>query len=744
MISQGTVVRVEKHGADGVAHINMTDFPKLRIFLPVSEALEFVIIDSTPSKGNSKRVCHDSGQSCRWKQPIAPPSMPVNGPKLEELIDKVDMECHGFAIKPGTRVWVNLGLANGNWPALVWSVKKCRMDDLADILLAYKAGRYLVTYYGEHSLMWVKPQKVSLAVEDEDRSLIESLELWGRKHRQVRLVKITIMEMLTFERESAEAEIKRFQSLYDMCTANEKNACYTCGAPCSPLKCFGCDRRFHTLCLPCPALTVKHLPGVDNWICPCCDNKNLVDKVSIEKGVADNDEDGDNGGEEEQKMGLTPDWIISAAAFEVFGLEVPSTTNPVIRNLLDPCTNSKAAPNIPAEKLYDKKDNGLKLSNVWKGYYVLLNPDFTSQIQWRFVNRAIDEVESDSVPAVILICRNSTDTAFYQRLRPYPRVNLKRLSVLFKDYNHTPIGFGISIFCMASKNRRKELYPKFFSAFGSHGEPVIPVDETFVQTSEFWDLIDRLGDFTGNHDRDHWVKCSECAKWRIVDLKTSKGLENSNTAWTCSMLDPPHSSCSTPLTKMEYVGGHYVVRDDEDEYDPEFKMFDFGTEQEGQEQAQVDRKRVAERLQGVVEDLKRMRCIQKKRSIQSNQNTDLRSLTALELSRKARMAANKAYLSSLGDRSEDLNNASASLEDYALVSSAAKQLASHVAKVTCASEVDKARMNYQQVIHALAKEEAPLKSELEKIQAAKNQAKKNLEEAYNCAIEIEKEFAEAV
>jgi hypothetical protein len=29
----------------------------------------------------------------------------------------------------------------------------------------------------------------------------------------------------------------------------------------------------------------------------------------------------------------------------------------------------------------------------------------TLQVQWRFVNRAIDEVENGGVPAVLLICR---------------------------------------------------------------------------------------------------------------------------------------------------------------------------------------------------------------------------------------------------------------------------------------------------------------------------------------------------
>jgi len=36
----------------------------------------------------------------------------------------------------------------------------------------------------------------------------------------------------------------------------------------------------------------------------------------------------------------------------------------------------------------------LKLSNSWAGYHILLNPDYSAQILWRFVNRAIDEVEN--------------------------------------------------------------------------------------------------------------------------------------------------------------------------------------------------------------------------------------------------------------------------------------------------------------------------------------------------------------
>ena len=202
-----------------------------------------------------------------------------------------------------------------------------------------------------------------------------------------------------------------------------------------------------------------------------------------------------------ERMGLTPDWIIQAcdfclneetlkdkwnlslgaasgcrqlsrirfdksalfvaceqaAVFTVFQLPRPTPAQPYIKGLLDPCTNSLAAPNIPAELLYDKKArelavvpsssqlartwtvsasaslppccspppaasahagvieqllahlqwsccvhvhaqaNGLLVSNSWAGFHVLLNPDYSSATQWRFVNRAIDEVENDKV-----------------------------------------------------------------------------------------------------------------------------------------------------------------------------------------------------------------------------------------------------------------------------------------------------------------------------------------------------------
>jgi hypothetical protein len=50
----------------------------------------------------------------------------------------------------------------------------------------------------------------------------------------------------------------------------------------------------------------------------------------------------------------------------------PTADQPYIAGLLDPACNNKAEPNIPAELLYDKRDDGLDPANSWKGFHVLL------------------------------------------------------------------------------------------------------------------------------------------------------------------------------------------------------------------------------------------------------------------------------------------------------------------------------------------------------------------------------------
>ncbi len=52
--------------------------------------------------------------------------------------------------------------------------------------------------------------------------------------------------------------------------------------------------------------------------------------------------------------------------------------------------------------------------------------------------------------------------------------------------------------------------------------------------------------------------CSDCSQWRIISFEDAAAVGEDD-AWTCAMLDPPHSSCATPHTRVEtlfdYVPG---------------------------------------------------------------------------------------------------------------------------------------------------------------------------------------------
>ena len=100
---------------------------------------------------------------------------------------------------------------------------------------------------------------------------------------------------------------------------------------------------------------------------------------------------------------------------------------------------------------------------------------FEVQGQWRWINRAINEVESGRVPAIIILCRNSTDTEFFQRMHPYPKVFLLASNVNFKDYDNTPNGFGTALVCIAQHDR-VQVHERFLRTFQPYGEASMAVD----------------------------------------------------------------------------------------------------------------------------------------------------------------------------------------------------------------------------------------------------------------------------
>ena len=257
--------------------------------------------------------------------------------------------------------------------------------------------------------------------------------------------------------------------------------------------------------------------------------------------------------EDGEKDGLTPDWVIDAGC-RVFELDPPTIEAPIVRGLLDPCTNSKRRPNIPAEKTYDKADDGLKQENSWKGFHVILNPSYESSVQWRFINRAINEVEWGFCPGILLVCRNSTDTSYFQRLLPFPRVFLRRDAIMFKDYDHTPIGFGIAVFCLvspvASKATKLATYRRFFNEFQHAGEFNVPFDEAFMEEAAFEQLTDRLHVAAATRFRDSWVACDKCDRWREIPPTQSLAQIGASATWRCGFAYPSQG-CAAPLTDRE-------------------------------------------------------------------------------------------------------------------------------------------------------------------------------------------------
>jgi len=84
---------------------------------------------------------------------------------------------------------------------------------------------------------------------------------------------------------------------------------------------------------------------------------------------------------------------------------------------VDPCSNSKNNPNIPAKLHYTKEDNGL--AQVWEGR-VYMNPPYGRDIA-PWVERLHNAYQTHSVTEAIALLPARTDTQWFRVLRQYPR-----------------------------------------------------------------------------------------------------------------------------------------------------------------------------------------------------------------------------------------------------------------------------------------------------------------------------------
>ena len=578
-----------------------------------------------------------------------------------ELLNTV-MACKHPNRTVGTRAFVKYK-GDCLYPAALWDYEKCPSAMKMHVLRCYRPGAFLVHYYGDvATLQWVQGKSIHFCgPESFHRNSVEMKNLHAFIHKRKKGHDFeSICNQVEWSSGDPDTEVRRIlegqrgaggqhedEEAFTLDKAFPDilaTVCEHCRQGKAELTCRACRARYHGVCLKEPFLDplLKEQPERSEWVCEKCNARNWVKKRS----------------EEDKRLGLTPDWIIIEGA-KLFGLKSQYDKDRkrlVIKGLLDPCTNDKESPNIPAAVLYDKGDDGLKASNAWKGHHVILNPEYTASIQWRFINRAIDEVENGRCPAILLVCRNSTDANFFQRLKPYPRVFLRRESILFKDYDTNPISFGIAVFCIAKSNQ-VNLFRNFYSRFGKHGEVNVPIDDKLMSNPVFPELLERLREDANAQHRDHWLQCNKCQKWRDVPyddvLAADKRVDEE---WTCEHLKASTNTqgCDLPLTEHEIECQSWQI------YKSKVSlMTDERSNQDAERQAKLvwipNERDTQGRMHSTesysVPKEKKKRKLKSKASSEEadeKQDDDLVHLAPIELMRAVNVARNKAILEKLG------------------------------------------------------------------------------------------------
>jgi hypothetical protein len=355
---------------------------------------------------------------------------------------------------------------------------------------------------------------------------------------------------------------------------------------------------------------------------------------------------------------------------------------------------------------------------------------------------------------------------------------LRRTTAQFKDYNKSPPGFGIAVFCVAQHSKRN-LFADFVTAFHSFGEPSIPFDGELLKCDSFYQQLERSKAFAKQHYRDHWVQCSHCQKWRIIDFGAAEAIKETD-EWNCSDLRPPETTCETPLSRYELAGGHYVARHGEVGLEKESEDFRgqalWPKNDAGASGSSVDRQpksptikdcTTSQRLTSStptatalvqVPNLLLMEAISDlpmgplQAAVTSQGVVESEVITALELARLARIAANRAYLQHLST-SNDATTAStmgsiaggagggvvttnALPGNHSAVLLAAREVSRIAALQTCASQKEAAWQAYENARRKRQEEEAPLLAALEKVRQVENDARQRWEGAQRAAEDI--------
>ena len=304
------------------------------------------------------------------RKPPPPPGVPVAGSQLLSHLEYLGTVSTSTKYPIGTRLWIKYQ-GGMYWPGVSWNTALCPKDVVGDLVLGYRPAKkhVLVRFYGQHSFQWIRESDLRLPLDDESE-MIKKFTSWGKQlqsnnnnnnnninhnnnkirsgsYHQYQLKELALVEMAGAVKD-ADIEKERVIDLYQRHRAMQNSTkrviemCYLCREDHTSLECVACQRMFHPICLSEPAVCIDFLPN-SSFMCPCCGQQQKVSDAGAlkedrlqQQQQGQQPERGEDGGQMDDRMGLTPDWIIDAACFRVFNLPRPTPEKPYIEGLLDP------------------------------------------------------------------------------------------------------------------------------------------------------------------------------------------------------------------------------------------------------------------------------------------------------------------------------------------------------------------------------------------------------------------------
>jgi phage N-6-adenine-methyltransferase len=124
---------------------------------------------------------------------------------------------------------------------------------------------------------------------------------------------------------------------------------------------------------------------------------------------------------------------------------------------LDPCSNSKDYPNVPARNHYTKEDDGL--SKAWGGR-VFVNPPYGEKIR-PWVEKCVQEYQSGGAEELILLVAARTDTKWFDLIGDYPWCGIRGRLSFSESKNNAPFPSAVFYF--------GENIKAFYESFSQHG-----------------------------------------------------------------------------------------------------------------------------------------------------------------------------------------------------------------------------------------------------------------------------------